>query len=54
MSDPQRVLIVEARFYEAIAESLVEAAVDGIEAAPAGLIGLFEGTNFGKRLVRLS
>jgi len=28
--------------------------VDGIEAAPAGLIGLFEGTNFGKRLVRLS
>ena len=28
--------------------------VDGIERAPAGLIGLFEGENFGKRLVRLA
>jgi NADPH-dependent curcumin reductase CurA len=28
--------------------------VDGLDAAPAALIGLFEGRNFGKMLVRVS
>jgi NADPH-dependent curcumin reductase CurA len=28
--------------------------VDGLEAAPAALIGLFEGKNFGKMLVRVA
>jgi hypothetical protein len=28
--------------------------VDGLDAAPAALIGLFEGRNFGKLMVRVS
>jgi NADPH-dependent curcumin reductase CurA len=34
--------------------TVVEDVVEGLENAPAGLVGLLAGENFGKRMVRVS